>query len=476
MAPRPSTVPQVVIFPFMAQGHTLPLLDLSKALSSKQINVTIITTPSNAKSILDHVSKHPNIRLIELPFPTSDSVPRGCENTSQLPSMEYHAPFLMATKRLRNPFEQVLNDMKESQCLPLCVVSDFFLGFTQPVCQSFGIPRLVFHGMGVLPMAICKASWVHKPNPDPDSGHIDLSGLKLPFILTASDLPHEVVNSSDLNDPMSQFLEEVGEADVNSWGVIVNSFVDLELGRVSYFESFYKNGARAWCIGPLNLYDEDVNTQNAPFGSTNVMKWLKEHESRSGSVLYVSFGSQADVSDAQLDEVGLGLVESGVRFIWVVRSKTWSPPNDMKERLDDRRGLILSDWVDQRRILSHVSIGGFLSHCGWNSVLESLSVGVPILAWPMMAEQALNARVVVDGLGAGVRVSKQGVAGGSGNGVVSWKAISKGVRELMGEGEKGTSARERARVLGGVARRAVEEGGSSYKTLDELLQKLQCQH
>ena len=361
--------------------------------------------------------------------------------------------------------------MKESQALPLCVVSDFFLGFTQPVCQAFGIPRLVFHGMGVLPMAICKACWGHKPATGSGSDPIELPGLKLPFVLTASDLPHEVANSSDLHNPMSRFLEEVGEADVNSWGVIVNSFKDLEMGRVSYLESFYKEGAKAWCIGPLHLYDKDINTQNAAFSSTSVMKWLEDQGSKPGSVLYVSFGTQADVSDAQLDEVGFGLEDSGVPFIWVVRSRTWNPPNDLKERLNDR-GLIVSDWVDQRRILSHAAVGGFLSHCGWNSVLESLSVGVPILAWPMIAEQMLNARVVVDGLGAGIWFG-QAVTGGLGNGAVSRQAISKGVRELMDPGEKGKKIRERAMVLGGVARRAVEIGGSSSQTLDELLLKLQ---
>ncbi|XP_062117541.1 UDP-glycosyltransferase 90A1-like [Humulus lupulus] len=466
--------PHVVIFPFMAQGHTLPLLDLAKALSSKKIDVTIITTPSNAKSILHHLSKHPNIRLLQLPFPTVHGLPHGCENTSQLPSMDLHPTFLIATKRLQQPFQLALNHMKQSRSLPLCVVSDFFLGFTQPVCQAFGIPRLVFHGMGVVPMAICKASWARNPGLDSDSDPIDLPGFELPFVLTVSDLPRDVVNSLDLHNPMSEFLEEVGEADLNSWGVIVNSFLDLEMGRVSNFESFYRNGARAWCIGPLNLYDRDFNPQNEPFDKNNVMKWLEDQESRSRSVLYVSFGSQADVSDAQLDEVAFGLEESEVPFFWVVRSKTWSPQNVMKERLNDK-GLIVSDWVDQRRILSHVSVGGFLSHCGWNSVLESLSVGVPILAWPMIAEQGLNAKVVVDGLGAGIRVRSNAVSDVSGDGVVSRQAISKGVRELMGPGEKGRNVREKAQVLGGVARRAVEEGGSSFLTLDELLRKLQFQ-
>lgn len=325
-------------------------------------------------------------------------------------------------------------------------------------------------------MAICKASWVHKPQLKAKSvsDPIDLPGIKLPFVLTSSDLPEDVKNSSDVHNLMSQFLEEVGEADVNSWGVIVNTFAELEMGQVSSFESFYREGARAWCVGPLNLYD-NVNynyVQNQP--CDYVMRWLHDYQdqSRPGSVIYVSFGTQADVSDAQLDEVAYGLEESGESFIWVVRSNTWTPPNDIKERINDK-GLIVSSWVDQRRILSHSLIGGFLSHCGWNSVLESISAGVPILAWPMIAEQSLNAKLVVEGLGAGIRVRKaSGNVLGSENVVVARKAICKGVGELMGSGEKGKSVRERAKALGGVAKRAIEEGGSSFQTLNELVQKL----
>lgn len=321
-------------------------------------------------------------------------------------------------------------------------------------------------------MAICKASWVHKPQLTAKSisDPIDLPGIKLPFVLTVSDLPDAVNNSSDVDNPTSRLLEEIGAADINSWGVIVNTVVDLEMGQVSAFESFYREGARAWCVGPLNLYNDVHHVQNQSFDYA--MKWLDDHDqlSRSASVIYVSFGTQANVSDAQLDEVAYGLEESGVSFIWVVRSNTWTPPNDIKEMINDK-GLIVSGWADQRRILSHNLIGGFLSHCGWNSVLESISAGVPILAWPMIAEQTLNAKLVVEGLGAGIRVRKtSGV--GSENIVVSRQAICKRVRELMGSGEKGKKVRERAKSLGAVAKRAVEEGGSSFQTIHELIQKL----
>ncbi|KAF2283564.1 hypothetical protein GH714_011999 [Hevea brasiliensis] len=385
----------VVIFPFMAQGHILPLLDLSKALSRQHIKVSIITTPGNAKSILNYISSYPHVYLIEIPFPTIDGLPKGCENTSQLPSMEFHLPFVNVTKQLRKPFQNILETMLESQTPPLCVISDFFLGWTLAVCRELGVPRLVFHGMGVLSMAIIKSVWVHQPH------------LKVKSVFEPLNLPG-------------------GEADANSWGVVVNSFEELERSHIPCFESFY-NGAKAWCFGPLYLHEkmEDLDKSS----SSMLMQWLVEQTP--DSVIYVSFGTQADISDTQLNEVAFGLNDSGFPFVWVVRSKAWTLPVGMEEKIKGK-GFIIKEWVDQPKILSQRAIGGFLSHCGWNSVLESVSTGVPILAWPMIAEQSLNAKLIVDGLGAGVSVKREKKCGSSELVIVSREAICEGVRELMG--------------------------------------------
>ncbi|KAF7847060.1 hypothetical protein BT93_L3399 [Corymbia citriodora subsp. variegata] len=463
--------PHVLIFPFMAQGHTLPLLDLSKALLRKNIRVTIITTPSNAKLIIQHLPNSPIIHVIEIPFPSNGyGLPKGCENTSQLPSMDLHFAFLNATKQLQKPFEDVLALMSASDAgIPLCVISDFFLGWTLESCQAFGVPRLVFHGMSVLAMAISKSLCQHLPHLKPSASQnpssLDLPGMKIPFDLAISDVP-EPIRNLDLNDPACQFLCELAEADVSSWGVVVNSFEELERSHISSFESFYHNGAKAWCVGPLFLCDDDkkpgdcekLSDCNLAKHGTSAMQWLNEQVTLA-SVLYVSFGTQADVADTQLDEIAFALKESGVPFIWVVRSTTWCVPKDVEEGMKSGKGLIVREWVDQRQILGHKSIGGFLSHCGWNSVLESISVGVPILAWPMIAEQPLNAKLVVTGLGAGIGVC------------VPREEVCDGVRELM-VGERGRRARERAQALGRQARRAVKEGGSSHETLNKLIDQL----
>ncbi|KAL6985105.1 hypothetical protein U1Q18_018483 [Sarracenia purpurea var. burkii] len=464
--------PHVVIFPFMAQGHTLPLVDLSKALSQRHIKVTIITTPSNSLSIVQCTADHPDIAVTEIPFPAVHGLPKGCENTTELPSMAFLVPFLEATKQLQKPFEQVLDRMFQSGTLPICVISDFFLGWTLASCHLFGVPRLVFHGMGVLSMVIVKSAWVHAASLSniSSSEPLFLPGLDLPFVLTAGDLPVGV-NTPDHDDPFSLFLSEAAEAEVNSWGVVVNSYKELEGTHISTLESFYNNGAKAWCLGPLSLYDtaESFHSASNQHQDDLIMKWLDKHTA-AASVVYVSFGTQADVSDEQLDEVAGGLEDSGLPFLWVVRSTAWTLPDGMEERVKGK-GLIVRKWVDQRSILKHRSTGGFLSHCGWNSVLESVTAGVPILALPMMAEQFLNAKIVAEGFGAGVRIEAVQGSDEVKTAVVSRRVIGKAVKELM-EGEKGRIARDRVRDLGRVALQAVEERGSSWLAMNELLDQL----
>lgn len=114
-APPPS---HVVVFPYMAQGHTIPLLDIAKAFTNRVLKVTLITTPSNAPFIFLKTSKHPSISLSIIPFLRVQELPQGCENTADLPSMALLAPFIEATKKMKQPFEGVLRDMIDDGCRP----------------------------------------------------------------------------------------------------------------------------------------------------------------------------------------------------------------------------------------------------------------------------------------------------------------------------------------------------------------------
>ncbi|OWM65046.1 UDP-glycosyltransferase 90A1-like [Punica granatum] len=468
----------VVVFPFMAQGHTLPLLDLSMAISGFGVKVTIITTPSNAPKILSEVSMNPNIALSILPFPRVEGIPEGCENTADLPSGDLFLPFVAATKSLKQPFEDFLRNACETGRAPLCVISDFFLEWTLDVCNLFGIPRIVFHGLGVLTMSISKAAFRNalgldgiRGEHDPeDSRPLDLKplGISLAFTVYKTDIP-ALNRLKDLNNPWRKALAETEKSDENSWGVLVNSFEGLEGDYVASLESVFNHGARAWCVGPGLLWklpcQADILPQNHK--SNPYMEWLNVKLVEMDGVIYVSFGTQSHLSDKQMDEIARGLEMSGKAFVWVVRSTSWACSDIGWEARVKDKGLVVRDWVHQRAILTHPLVRGFISHCGWNSVLESLCSGVPILAWPVDHDQPLNARIVAKRFGAGIMLKEEGAVGG----IIGADLISKGVKELMG-GERGRQARERAGEIARKAREAVEIGGSSYKKLDELIQCL----
>ena len=321
----------------------------------------------------------------------------------------------------------------------------------------------------MISMVVCKSPTLQDPSVkdllllDP----IEFPELaNVPFTLNKCDIPEGLLEC-DPNDLIVPIILELREVDVNSWGVIVNSFEEIEGDCVTTLESYYCNEGKAYCVGPVLLYDDQLDAEDHQ--GYSYIKWL-DNQVGSESVIYVSFGTQTHLSNDQMDEIAFGLAKADHPFIWVVRSRTWAPPNGWNERVKDK-GLVVYDWVEQRSILAHPAIGGFMSHCGWNSVLESLAMGVPLLTWPMLgfSEQALNAKVVVMGLGAGLMVPQRGV-GGEKIMTVDCGVICERVKELMG-GEKGRKVKERAQALGKKARHAVEKGGSRKK-LDELIERL----
>ncbi|CAL5053526.1 unnamed protein product [Urochloa decumbens] len=465
----------VVIFPFMAKGHTLPLLHFATALTAhhKTLRVTVLTTPANRAFAAGRLP--PSVSLVELPFPSLlPPLPAGVESTDALPCPSLYPTFLRTTALLREPFAEYLASLPSP---PLAVVSDFFLGFTRAAAADAGVRRVVFHGMSCFSMAVCKALIVNNP-PDAAAGGGDtpfrVPGMPEHVGITVDEVPDALVKFADAEDPVTRFLvDDVGFSDVLSWGVLVNSFAALDESYVAPLESFYQvPGSRAWLVGPLFLAaagdTSELEEEEQEHDPDGCLAWLDD--AQPGSVVYVSFGTQAHISDAQLDEITHGLVQSGHRFLWAVRSDTWTPPADV----GPNNGRIVRGWVPQRRVLAHEAVGGFVSHCGWNSVMESLAAGKPMLAWPMIAEQHLNARHVANILGAGVRIdTKPGGMAAAGE-VVGRAEVEEKVRELMDAGgEAGREMRARAAWARREAMSAVSEGGASRVALRELVDELQ---
>lgn len=265
-------------------------------------------------------------------------------------------------------------------------------------------------------------------------------------------------NQIEPSGPYFEFMEEQIIAMAMSHGMVVNSFYELEKCYVDFWNE--KIGPKCWCVGPLCAA---AQPPEKPFS----IPFLDEKMAAGEPVLYVAFGTQAGVSEGQLREIANGLEQSGVSFIWVLKPNGIEFIEDFEQRVKNR-GIIVKEWVDQLQILKHESVNAFLSHCGWNSVSESISAGVAIIALPLFAEQHMNARFVVEELGVGLRIMP---AGGSVRGFVTAGEVERVVREMM-SGERGAEARRKAAEYGKSAGDAMGEGGSSVHTLDLLIDEM----
>nr|ACL53799.1 unknown [Zea mays] len=447
----------------MAKGHMLPLLHFATALSAQhgRLRVTLVTTPGNVAFARSRLPA--SVGLVALPFPSFPPLPEGVESTDALPCPSLHLTFMQATGLLRGPFAEFLASLPSP---PLALVSDFFLGFTRRVAADAGVRRIVFNGMSCFASAICKALAASPPTSFEPGTMIQVPGMPEHVAVRAEEVPDGVTKRADPDNPFTRFfMDEIGDSDVRSWGVLSNSLDALDAAYVSALESFYETGARAWLVGPLFMAAGDMpDGEKKEQDPEGCLSWLDERAAHPGSVVYISFGTQAHITDVQLDELVHGLVQSGHPFLWAVRSDTWSPPVDVGPN-----NRIVRGWVPQRSILAHKAVGGFVSHCGWNSVMESLAAGKPMLAWPMIAEQHLNARHVANILGAGVRIALK-----VGADVVGSAEVEEKVRELMdAESKAAKRMRERAVWAQQAAKSAVSHGGTSAMALLKLVEELQ---
>lgn len=344
------------------------------------------------------------------------------------------------------------------------MITDGFLGWTLESAIKFNIPRFVYYGMSNFAGAVNSAVGGSRLILETESDDELFTVPNFPWLkLTRNDFESPFTDREP-GSPFFNFVMEQVAATAKSHGLIVNSYYELEPAYVDFWNRECQ--PKAWSIGPFCLA-QPPKAQPKSIEKPSWIVWLEEKLDHGSPVLYVAFGSQAEVSSEQFEEIKIGLEKSEANFLWVVR-KIENGFNDGFEERVKGRGLVVREWVDQREILGHEAVKGFLSHCGWNSVLESICAEVPILAWPMMAEQHLNARMVVEEIKIGIRVE---TSDGSVRGFVKWQGLEKTVRELM-EGEMGKEVRKKVKEMSEAAIKAVEEGGSSWRTLNELILEL----
>ncbi|KAL6956995.1 hypothetical protein U1Q18_049165 [Sarracenia purpurea var. burkii] len=471
----------IYLFPMLAYGHMIPMVDMARLFARRGVKATIVLTPLNAAVFSKTIERDrergfdTSIRFINFPFAEVD-LPEGCENLSSITSSEMSSKVYKATELLQQPLERILEEDR-----PDCLVADVLFPWATEAASKFGIPRLIFHGTSAY--ALCVYHVIHGQQPykniESDSEVFVVPDLPDTITLTRRQLPDHIREGTE--NYITKIIEKVMESELTSYGVIVNSFHELE---PSYAELYMKViGKRLWHIGPVSLCNRDNEDKACRGNTTSIdehecLRWLASK--KPNSVLYVCFGSMSYFSNAQLVEIAMGLEASGRQFIWVVRkdktkddeeNKVWLP-EEFEKKLEGK-GLIIRGWAPQVLILDHEAIGGFMTHCGWNSMLEGVTAGVPMITWPLFAEQFYNEKLVTDILRVGVGVGAREWCRWPEDSkiYVNKEDIEKAVTRLM-VGEKTEEMRSRAKALGDMAKKAVEKDGSSYTDLSALLEEL----
>ncbi|GAB2269606.1 hypothetical protein Dimus_004531 [Dionaea muscipula] len=481
---HPKDQPLDVIFiPYMAPGHMMPMVDITRLFSSHGVKATIITTAINVarfQTIIDRdVKSGRQIEFHTISLPLKEvGLPQGCENLASSPTPD-------TTMKLHRAIEMVQPQVETFliQRNPDCIVSDVLYPWTVDVAEKLKIPRLAFSGSCFFSDCIAHCIREYKPHQDIQSETEKFLVPTLPdkIVLTRSQLPDLVKGKTDFDE----LFERLREAERRSFGVLFNSFYELEPAYADYFRR--DMGRRAWHIGPLSLFNRGIDDKAERGDRTSVdphscLSWLDAKEPN--TVLYICFGSLTRFTKSQLIEMASALEDSGRTFIWVVGkvlgkdesvAQEWWLPEGFEDRIrENERGLIIRGWAPQVLILEHQAIGGFLTHCGWNSILEGVCAGLPLITWPIFAEQFYNEKIVTQVLGFGVGVGNEvwQVWATQESPLIEREKIKRAINVVMDGGAKGEEMRKQAEKLSELAKKAVVEGGSSYDDMKALLEEI----
>ncbi|XP_027930825.1 UDP-glycosyltransferase 88F5-like isoform X2 [Vigna unguiculata] len=463
----------IVMFPAAGIGHIIAMVELAKLIQTHRFSITVLLTTGffDHPSIDDYIRRisavHPSISFLRLPATTPATFETAVSVAAKgFSFLKRNAPNVATT----------LTEISKTATVKAFVI-DLFCASTMESASSMGIPVYFFFTSGAAILSLY--SYFPKLHQEWSVSFKNMVGVELRVPgnapLKAVKLPEPIL---DRDDPAYWGMLDFCTLLPKARGILVNSFEELEPAAVNAVAegACFPDATRVprvHYIGPLI-----GEPQQSGRDSKECLRWLEEQPSR--SVVYLCFGSRGSFSVAQLREIAKGLERSGHRFLWVVKKPVEEEganqiheaansgdqldlasvlPNGFLERTKDR-GMVVEAWAPQVEVLSRESVGGFVSHCGWNSVLEAVVAGVPMVAWPLYAEQHANREVMVGEMKVAVGVNER-----EEDGFVSAEEVEKRVREVMETKE----IRDRSLELKQMAMAAVAEFGSSTTALSNLV-------
>ncbi|XP_027160895.1 hydroquinone glucosyltransferase-like [Coffea eugenioides] len=462
--------PRVALLPSPGMGHLIPLVEFAKRLILQHnFSVTIIL-PTDGP-----LSKAQTTFLAALPAAIDYILLPPVNFDDLADDVRIETRISLTVTRSLPSLRVALKSLVDTTKLAALVV-DLFGTDAFDVANEFKLPPYIFFPSTATALAFF--SYLPKLHEMVACEFRDLPGpIRVPGCVP--------IHGRDLLDPAQD-----RKNDAYKWllhharryslaeGILVNSFKDLEPGPLKALQEQEPGKPPVYPVGPLI----QMGSGDKRGEESECLKWLDDQPS--GSVLYISFGSGGTLSHNQLIELAFGLEMSEQRFLWVVRSPndgvanatyfTVHSQNDplafMPEGFLDRikgRGFLLPSWAPQAKILGHSSTGGFLTHCGWNSTLESVVEGIPLIAWPLYAEQKMNAVMLAEDLKVALRPKADE------NGFVGRVEIANMVKRLM-EGEEGKRLRSRMKELKDAAAKVLSQDGSSAEALAQVAGKWQA--
>ncbi|XWS48493.1 hypothetical protein CRYUN_Cryun13aG0082300 [Craigia yunnanensis] len=466
----------IVLYPSPPIGHLIAMVELGKLLLTHQpslcIHILIATPPYQAEYTAPYIaavsSTAPTIVFHKLP------------KVSLSPStVTHHESLTFEILRLHNSnvLQALLSISKKYKIHSF--IMDFFCTVAFKVASDLNIPPYYFYSSGVAFLG----SFLYLPtlhnNTTKSFKELNVL-LDIPGVppMPSADMPKPVL---DRNDEVYEIFLDISSHLPRSAGIIVNTFESLEPRAIKTIGDglCVPDGSTPpiYCIGPLIADADRSSGVSAGDGVAECLTWLDKQPSN--SVVFLCFGSLGLFSMEQLKEIAVGIERSGQRFLWVVRN----PPSEnlsvaIKEQAEPdlnnllpkgflerskERGHVVKSWAPQVAVLNHDSVGGFVTHCGWNSILESVCAGVPMVAWPLYAEQRFSRVLLVEEMKIALPMVE------SETGFVNSTEVEKRVRELM-ESKQGNVVRERTIAMKHAAKAALSEGGSSRVALAKLFE------